>query len=55
MTKPARAASTVMPISIPKRGANGTTVANTAPLIARWPEIGALRSRPVRLRIARCA
>src|SRR5215218_421402 len=53
--KPARAASTVIPISMPKRGANGTTVAKAGPLSARWPEIGACRSRPVSLRIALCA
>ena len=40
---------------MPKRGANGTTVANAGPLSARCPEIGARRSRPVSLRIARCA
>ena len=41
---PARTASTVIPISIPKPSANGSSSRRSAARIARWPEIGASAS-----------
>ena len=44
-----------MPVSMPKRGANGTTTLSTSPRIARCPEIGAPSSSPASRRIAQRA
>ncbi len=48
-------ASTVIPISIPKPSANGSTARRTSARIARWPEIGAVARKPQRRSIAQRA
>ena len=41
-SSPARTASIVIPVSIPKPAANGSSSRRTSARIARWPEIGAV-------------